>query len=177
MIRENPDESLSYLYRFYRDEFIFRSFKTFGCDEDVAKDAFQEAIIAVYNNFSRGTPVYDGASIKTYLFDIGDKKILDVKKRKEHIYLSDAQAIKKADKKLSEMTNEPDIDKEKLNRALDQMPKDCSKLLRLFFFHRYDMESIARELGLKNANTAKSKKVTCMKKLTEILNQMSTILL
>jgi DNA-directed RNA polymerase specialized sigma24 family protein len=52
---------------------------------------------------------------------------------------------------------------------MKQLPEDESKLLTLFYFHRWGMEDIARELGLKNADSAKDKKRRIIKKLQNML--------
>ena len=60
--------------------------------------------------------------------------------------------------------------------AISRLPKDCQRLLKLYYFKEYDMTSIARELNYKNADTAKSKKSVCMKKLLIELNKLTKIL-
>ncbi len=61
-------------------------------------------------------------------------------------------------------------------QAMSKLPKDCQRLLKLYYFKEYDMLSIARELNYKNADTAKSKKSICMKKLLAELAKLSKIL-
>lgn len=65
---------------------------------------------------------------------------------------------------------------EQISKAIEKLPEDCQKVLKLFYFNEYDMESIARELNYKNADTAKSKKSLCMKSLFNELKKMSMLL-
>lgn len=65
---------------------------------------------------------------------------------------------------------------EQISKAIEKLPEDCQKVLKLFYFSEYDMESIARELNYKNADTAKSKKSVCMKNLMNELKKMSMLL-
>lgn len=178
LIRNQPEIYVDELYRMFRDEFILYSFKYYEADECEAKDAFQEGVVACYRSFSKGDPSSDTASIKTYLFQICKHKLIDIKRRnRNQVYLSNSKTIKEVESKPSAMSDEPNFEKEKISKALASLPDDCQKLLELYYLRGYDMESIARELKLKNANVAKSKKVSCMKKLAEVLNQMSTLLL
>ena len=73
------------------------------------------------------------------------------------------------------MEKENDYSLEQIKIALEKLPDDCQKLLKLHYFNEYDMESIARELNLKNADTAKSKKSICMKKLISELKKLTML--
>ena len=63
-------------------------------------------------------------------------------------------------------SNNPDM---KLVRAcLDEIGETCKTLLGLFYFDGYSMDRIAEMMDLSNADTAKSKKYQCLKKLEAI---------
>lgn len=66
---------------------------------------------------------------------------------------------------------------EQISNAIKKLPEDCQKVLKLFYFKEYDMDSIAREMDYKNADTAKSKKSVCMKNLIKELKKISMLLL
>lgn len=66
---------------------------------------------------------------------------------------------------------------EQISNAIEKLPDDCQQVLKLYYFKEFDMESVAREMDYKNANTAKSKKSLCMKKLIKELNKLKTLTL
>ena len=66
-------------------------------------------------------------------------------------------------------------DREQISQALEELPTDCKEVLRLYYFKEYDMESISREINYKNADTAKSKKSLCMKRLIQELAKLSKV--
>lgn len=65
---------------------------------------------------------------------------------------------------------------EQISKAIEKIPEDCQKVLNLFYFKEYDMDSIAREMNYKNGDTAKSKKSVCMKNLMNELKKISSLL-
>ena len=66
---------------------------------------------------------------------------------------------------------------EQISNAIEKLPVDCQKVLKLYYFNEYDMDSIARELNYKNSDTAKSKKSICMKNLMAELKKLSMLFL
>jgi DNA-directed RNA polymerase specialized sigma24 family protein len=71
---------------------------------------------------------------------------------------------------------ESEENQEKLKTAIKVLSPDCKKILELFYFKEYDMESIARDMYYKNADTAKSKKSLCMKCLIKEMNKLSKLM-
>jgi RNA polymerase sigma factor (sigma-70 family) len=59
-----------------------------------------------------------------------------------------------------------------LDRVLDSLPAECRTLLKHFYWHHKPMEDIASILGMRNADSAKSKKSKCMNKVKEIATQL-----
>ena len=55
-----------------------------------------------------------------------------------------------------------------LDRVFTSIPEDCQKLLKNFYWGRKPMDEIACMLGLRNADSAKTKKNRCMNKFIEI---------
>src|SRR5690606_93544 len=100
-----------------------------------------------------------------------------VHREKRITYGFDPELIKGQEQ--SDYMNEEDrlYKLEQVKAAIEKLPDDCQQVLKLYYFNEYDMESIAREMGYKNADTAKSKKSLCMKKLFAELNKLSTFLM
>ena len=55
-----------------------------------------------------------------------------------------------------------------LDRVFDSIPSDCNTLLKHFYWGRKSMDDIASILGMRNADSAKTKKNKCMNKFKDI---------
>jgi RNA polymerase sigma factor (sigma-70 family) len=56
-----------------------------------------------------------------------------------------------------------------IRSALDRLGDPCRTLLILFYWEEASMDEIARQLGLANASTAKSKKYQCKEQLKRLI--------
>lgn len=166
------------LYRLYRQPFVQWAAFNLGVTDEQAKDAFQDALIDFYEQVRAGNTPELSASLKTYLFQIGKHKALNIhRKERRMTYLQVLPEIKGNEH--ANFMEQEDLDwkSEQVRAAMEQLPDDCRKVLELYYYKEYDMESVAREMGYKNADTAKSKKSLCMKKLLEELKKLSLMLL
>lgn len=59
-----------------------------------------------------------------------------------------------------------------LDRVFDSMPSDCRMMLMAFYWEHKPMDEISSMLGLRNADTAKTKKNRCMNKFKEIAKRL-----
>jgi hypothetical protein len=59
-----------------------------------------------------------------------------------------------------------------LDRVFETMPAECRQLLKLFYWERKPMDDIASVLGMRNADSAKTKKSKCMNKFKDIAAQL-----
>ena len=59
-----------------------------------------------------------------------------------------------------------------LDRVFDLLPAECKTLLKHFYWNHKPMDEIASILGMRNADSAKSKKSKCMNKVKEIAAQL-----
>ncbi|MBI2259580.1 MAG: sigma-70 family RNA polymerase sigma factor [Flavobacteriia bacterium] len=176
-IKQGNENPLLEIYKLYRNEFIKWSIKNYKASEEQAKDSFQEAMIIFHQNIISGQLTELDTSLKTYLFQIGKFKVLNLQKKESRVvtYNDLVQVIK--GNELNDYMEEEDkiYNKEQISKAIAKLPEDCQKVLKLYYFDEFDMESIARELNYKNADTAKSKKSICMKRLIEELKKLSMI--
>jgi RNA polymerase sigma-70 factor (ECF subfamily) len=80
-IKLGNEQPLIDLYKLYRNEFVVWSCKEFSANEEQAKDAFQEAILDFNDNIIRGYLTEFSSSVKTYLFQIGKHKVVNLIKK------------------------------------------------------------------------------------------------
>lgn len=175
-LRNGDDSPIFDLYKLYRDEFISWAKVKYFATEDQAKDAFQEAVLDFHQNVISGHLTEFSSTIKTYLFQIGKYKLLNIQKKESRMTYHDAlHLIENGEaEKFMEEENKA-YTQEQISQAIEKLPEDCQKVLRLYYFNEYDMESVAREMDYKNSDTAKSKKSVCMKNLINELKKLSML--
>ena len=176
-LRSGDESPIYELYQLYRNEFLVWSKSTYNATEEQAKDAFQDAVLDFHQNVISGHLTELSSTIKTYLFQIGKHKLLNIQKKEQRMTYHEALHLIDNGEMGSFMEEENKAySQEQISKAIEKLPEDCQKVLKLFYFNEYDMESIARELNYKNADTAKSKKSLCMKNLFNELKKMSMLL-
>lgn len=177
-LRAGNEQPLLFIYKEYRNEFIVFAYKNFGAQREQAKDAFQDAILDFNENIVSGKLTELTCSIKTYLFQIGRNKVINILKKEQRITYNDNLHLINVNEYEDFMDEEnKSFTQEQISQAIEKLPDDCKEVLKLHYFKEYDMESIAREMNYKNADTAKSKKSVCMKRLIAELNKITKMLI
>ncbi len=175
-LRRGDETPLYDLYRAYRNEFITWSRNNYKSSDEQAKDAFQDAMLDFHQNVLTGKLTELTSSLKTYIFQIGKHKILNIQKKESRMTYHDALHLINNGELLQFMEEENKAyTQEQISVAIEKLPEDCQKVLKLYYFNEYDMDSIAREMNYKNSDTAKSKKSLCMKNLLNELKKISSI--
>ena len=146
-------------------------------------DAFQDAVIALFNNFSAGKSLQETTTLKTYLFAIGMNKLIDLAGKQSKMVtfsgdweINSQNGLEMATEASGEFEREEE-NKEMVRKYLEQLDGNCRKVLELYYLQGMKMEEIAKELGYKNANVAKKKKSLCLKKLSDLVRMGLAIFL
>lgn len=176
-ILKGNNACLEHLYRNHRNAFIQYAYKRFGVKEELAKDAFQDAILDFHQNVCQRKLTVLTCKVETYLFQIGTHKVLNLLKKEQRLTYNNDLHLNHG-KEHDDFMNEERLEsiQEQIAKAMENIPEDCRKVLKLYYYHGYDMDSIAREMGYKNADTAKTKKSVSMKKLLEQMKKMTLLL-
>jgi|WetSurMetagenome_2_1015567.scaffolds.fasta_scaffold35717_4 RNA polymerase sigma factor (sigma-70 family) len=169
---KNHDMSaLQYVYQTYRKDFIkWASFK-YTIEAEVAEDVFSDAVIDVYHNvLAERYHKTEKASLKSYLFEIGKNKILNILNRQK---ISDTHLkiiANQQDKTYNNIfeTNKNQEITSKVKELMDLIDEKCQKVLTLFYYHSLSMDDIAAEMNFKNEDVAKNKKLKCLRKLQQL---------
>lgn len=145
-----------------------------------AKDIFQEAFLAVWQNVKQDKFIPQSeSSINGYLFTIAKNKWMDVLRSQGYnktIVASQMSYFEIKDEENNGMDD--DILKEKrledVMQAFKNLGDACQNLLSKFYFEKKSMKNIAEELQLDSAST-RNKKYRCMQKLRAIaLNKINS---
>ena len=139
--------------------------------EDV-EDIFQESCIVLMQKVkSGGIAVSREGALFSYLVQIGKLTACNLVRKRKDITTEDvvtiAENLHKEDGDISVDEKQKSQD-EFLDRVFDSLPSDCKTLLKHFYWGRKPMDHIASILGMRNADSAKTKKNKCMNKFKDI---------
>ena len=139
-------------------------------DEDIA-DLYQDAAIGFYDAVREGRLQELTASIQTYLITIGKHLALKRNRKMKVIERHEDSLQNWLVEPVDPFANEPDDRVTFIQRAFRRMEEPCYSILRLFYYQRLTLTTIAERLGYKNAQVVKSQKSRCMKKLTSLVKE------
>lgn len=141
--------------------------------KDHAKDVYQEAFLAVWQNIKqdRFIPQTEN-SINGYLYTIAKNKWMDVLRSqgfKKTVVTSKLEYFEPKAEENNDIDDDILKDKrlEDVMLAFKTLGEACKNLLRKFYFEKKSMNLIAEELALDAAST-RNKKYRCMQKLRQL---------
>jgi RNA polymerase sigma factor (sigma-70 family) len=154
-----------------------------------AKDVYNDAFLAVYDNIADGR-VKEDTAWDSYIIricvNLGCKTLRNVIITDPISVASDDDSEiivtnRKAEIALSTIAEDNDslynnIEAQAiLGDELSHTPETCASIIRMYYYANMKMAEIAKELGLKNDKTAKSRKRQCMidliKRVTDSLKR------
>ena len=165
----NHDRALNQIYNEHYTVILAHVKKNSGDDDD-ALDIFQDAVVVFYENLRKGKFELK-SSIRTYLFSVARNLWLNkLKAKKRTVGMADEfDAVSLDDNSLDVL--EANEKTKLLMKIIDEVNGDCKKLLLMYYYDRLRMDEIALRLNLANANVAKSKKLSCMRKLKNLVSK------
>jgi len=161
----NDDKALETLYvtNFYKAEaFVLANSGT----ATEAKDIYQEAFIAVWQNIRAGRFVaQNDSSLEAYLFQIAKYKWYDHLKAAKKISVVPMEDNSFFDTAYNE---EGEGYIEKVEQHLKNLGEPCRQVLTLFYFMKLSMTKIAATFSWTEA-TAKNNKYRCLQRLRNMV--------
>jgi RNA polymerase sigma factor (sigma-70 family) len=141
--------------------------------KDQAKDIYQDAFLAVWQNIKQNKFIPESeSSVNGYLYIVAKNKWMDVLRSQSYKKTIVASKLNHFEIKAEENNGiDDDILKDKrledVMLAFKNLGEACKSLLRKFYFEKKSMNLIAEELAIDSAST-RNKKYRCMQKLKEI---------
>lgn len=172
-IMQNDERAWKHICRNMKQGFAAILVQTLNSltNEDI-EDIFQESCIVLMQKVkSGGIAISRDGALFSYLVQIGKLTACNlVRKRKDIttenvVTISDNLHKEYEDISVDEKQKSQD---EFLDRVFDSLPSDCKTLLKHFYWGRKPMDHIASVLGMRNADSAKTKKNKCMNKFKDI---------
>ena len=172
---QNDDRAWRFICRNMKSGFasiIGQAFSFGNISNEDIEDIFQESCIVLMQKVkSGGVAVSREGALFSYLVQIGKLTACNLIRKRKDITSEDVVTI--SDNLHKEYEDISVDEKQKsqdefLDRVFDSLPSDCKTLLKHFYWGRKPMDRIASMLGMRNADSVKTKKNKCMNKFRNI---------
>ena len=179
-ILQNEERAWRHICQEMRSGFasiIRNSFPTANISSEDIDDIFQESLIVLMQKAKGGniTISREGA-LFSYLVQIGKLTACNILRKKRPSTSVDSVTFspnlhneEEADITIDEKQQ---MQNDFLDKVLDTLPAECKMLLKLYYWNHKPMDEIASILGMRNADSAKTKKSKCMSKTKDIAAQL-----
>ena len=179
-ILQNDERAWRHICREMKSGFVSILSQTFSAsklsNEDI-EDIFQDSLLVLMQRVKSGNVVsYREGALFSYLVQIGKLTGCNLLRKKRTLASDDAVTfslnlhnIEESDISVDEKQQ---MQNDFLDKVLDLLPAECRTLLKHFYWNHKPMDEIASILGMRNADSAKSKKSKCMNKVKEIASQL-----
>ena len=176
-IMQNDERAWRYICRNMKSGFfavISKSFPFSNFAQDDIEDIFQNSCIVLMQKVKEGAVnVTREGALFSYLVQIGKLTACNLIRKKSSLSIEDMVTIPdnlhKEDEDYDISVDEKQqAQNEFIDRVFDKLPSECKTIFKHFYWGRKTMDEIASILGMRNADSAKSKKNKCMKKAKDI---------
>ena len=174
-IMQNDERAWKHICKNMKQGFtsiLVQTFKFSNLTNEDIEDIFQESLIVLMQKVKSGSILIsrEGA-LFSYLVQIGKLTACNLIRKRKDITSEDVVTI--SDNLHKEYEDISVDEKQKsqdefLDRVFDSLPSDCKTLLKHFYWGRKPMDRIASVLGMRNADSVKTKKNKCMNKFRNI---------
>lgn len=170
-LKNGDDEIFKKVYLTYQTEFVHWLCGKYRLNAHQSTEIYQGAVVRMYDNVVTGKLTTLTSNLKTYLFAIGKNMALEHnRKQKKARILPNILAQHLEDDGVS-------LDPlfEIMYHALNHLGEPCKTVIEKHYFSGLSSDELAREMGYKNANTAKTKKFKCLQKLIKLAHDRKRI--
>lgn len=174
-IMQNDDRAWRFICRNMKSGFasiIGQAFSFGNISNEDIEDIFQESCIVLMQKVkSGGVTVAREGALFSYLVQIGKLTACNLLRKRRS--LTPEEMVTISDNLHNEYEDISVDEKQKtqnefLDRVFDSIPPECRNLLKHFYWGHKSMDEIASILGMRNADSAKTKKNKCMNKFKDI---------
>ena len=148
------------------------------------EDIFQDTCVVLMENIKQGKfEERPGSTLFSYFVEIGKKNMQNAlrKHNKHHpIVQKDGSTHILVFNPKEQHTSFDEIDREVtaeekqaaqdefIDKVFDSVPTECKNIFKMFYWEHKPMDEIASIYGLRNVNSAKTKKTRCMKLFKDV---------
>lgn len=176
-VREGQRQVVENLYDDFREDFLSWAGRRFSGNLADFEDAWQDAVIAFYENIVTGKLKVMHCEVRTYLFAVGYKRLLKNNRKMKRIFWHDEidDTLRKGhDLIISEWDDPWAEEREVLLNAMNQLSPQCQSLLVGRYFDEKKLEEIQQEFHFNTPNSTSASLSRCLNKLKEIIEGVKT---
>lgn len=153
------------IYTAYKEPF-YAFAKAYTSETIGIEEAYQEAIISLYENVMNRKITSLESSLKTYLFAIGKYKLFgQLRSEKRLVPITAVELPETVD-----LEEEPLNDRQqKLKASFRKLGERCQQILELFYLNGYTISEIKDIENYENENTVKAQKSRCLRQLKSLI--------
>ncbi|MCB9294509.1 MAG: sigma-70 family RNA polymerase sigma factor [Lewinellaceae bacterium] len=171
-LQSGRTEVLEALYAQHREDFFRWAGRRFQGNMGDYEDAWQDAVIAFYEQVTSGRVTALRSGLRTWLFAVGCKRLLQNNRKMKRFFWKDAVDLALLrDAQLSEF--EWDIpraeEKALLERSMGVLSSQCREILIQRFYEGKKLPEIREALNYNSENTASAALSRCLSKLKDIV--------
>ena len=171
LIRKGDEKGLVMLFEDTRVMAVSYVQRNSGTEAD-ADEVLQEAVVILWEKVRAGT--FEAQSkLSTFLMgvikNIWARRL--ARRKREAPIAEEFDPPTGEESILDGLIREEQV--EAMHKAMSRITELCRKILLMFYWEEKSMEEIAADLGLANAETAKSKKYQCRKSLESHLRSLT----
>lgn len=158
------------LYQTYI-KFIFAGVKRYKISEELAQDAYADAVVKVCAHIEQDKFRQD-SKLSSYLFQAFSNRCVDkLRSTTSYVFEEDITAFYDLPTRGQGILQQLSIsdDLAKLEQLMDTLGKNCKRLLIDTEYYGYSLKEVAEKLGFNKAATAANMKYRCLKQLRELL--------
>ncbi len=166
--RTDENQALKDIYRLYLKDCLSWLRRKYNLQEVDAMDVFQQSILILYNNTATGKLTELSGDIKSYLYGIARNKAMEAgRSTSRTIYPENLD---------SDLTEIPDTEPEEetnlvalVKTLLPELGEACRQLLEMYYYKDLNMNEIAEMTHYNGADSVKTQKYKCIKRLQMML--------
>ena len=171
-LRSGKPEAIDALYERYRAGFFRWAGRRFDANRQDLEDAWQDAVIAFYEQVMTGKLTNLRFEVRSWLFAVGYKRLMNNHRKMKWIIWKDSidDALRReaswADAPAREAGPEK---KEALHSAMKAMSPQCREILVQRYYQDKSIEEIQQDWEHNSTNTTSATLSRCLKRLKELI--------
>ena len=176
-IMQNDERTWRFICRNMKSGFVSiigQAFSFYNLSNEDVEDIFQESCIVLMQKVkSGGVSISREGALFSFLVQICKLTACNLLRKRRPLTAEEMVTISlnlhKENEDYEVSVDEKQKSQEEfLDRVFDSIPSDCKTLLKHFYWGHKSMDDIASILGMRNADSAKTKKNKCMNKFKDI---------
>ena len=174
--RNNDDRVIARFYAKHRQAFFAFFKRAYSKDDAYIAELFQDSCVKLWQNVRDGklTEQRLESTLSTYLFSIG-KYTMMAKDRAAGKYIQEpVEGVDIPEEGIGESSAREELFGF-VCRMVSSLKSPCDKLLKAHYWYKLSGAEIAKELGYSSADSVKSQKFKCIRKLRTMIGKFKNL--